>query len=130
MKVVRTKEERMSSMVRRGLSWTGALALAAILAASTAGVVRAQNIPNRQPNMPQTWTGKVIYKDTAGTNYGVVGVFNENERYAKEFKLKKDEFEKLDVKKGDQVEVSWVNPRKDRTDRKDIKIKKISGPEN
>jgi hypothetical protein len=120
----------MSPMVRRGLSWTGALALAAILAASTAGVARAQNIPVRQPNMPQTWTGKVIYMDTAGTNYGVVGVFNKNEQYAKEFKIKKEEFEKLNVKKGDQVEVSWINPRKDRSDRKDIKIKKISGPEN
>ncbi len=119
----------MSPMVRRGLSWAGALALAVVFAVWTAGVARAQNIPKRDPNMPQTWTGEVVYKDRAGTNWGVIGVYNKDEKYAKEFKLKKDEFEKLDVKEGDNVEVKWVGPRDDRTERKDVKIKKTSGPE-
>ncbi|OGP80975.1 MAG: hypothetical protein A2Y95_12250 [Deltaproteobacteria bacterium RBG_13_65_10] len=123
------KEGGMSPMRRRGLSWAGALALATLLVVWIAGIARAQKVPDPVPDLKQTWTGEVIYKGTAGTNWGVIGVFNKDEKYAKEFKIKKEEFEKLEVQKGDTVEVTWVGPRKDRTERNDVKINKTSGSE-
>ena len=104
-----------------------ALALAGALWLAAAGLARAQNIPEPDPNMSQTWSGEVVYKSTEGTNWGVVAVYNKEEKYAKGFKVKIDEYKKLEVQEGDHVEVTWSGPRNDRTERKDVKIKKTSG---
>ncbi len=104
-----------------------ALALACPLTLAAAVAARAQNIPEPDPNLNQTWSGEVVYKSTEGTNWGVLAVYNKDQKYAKGFKIKMEEFKKLEVKEGDQVEVTWSGPRNDRTERKDVKIKKTSG---
>jgi hypothetical protein len=103
-----------------------ALALGLILIGTVAGSALAQNIPEPDPNLYQTFTGEVVYKGTAGTNYGLIGVYNEDEKYAKEFKFKKEDYDKLEVNEGDNVEVTWVGPRNDRTTRNEVKLKKMS----
>jgi hypothetical protein len=120
----------LKTIARRGLVPLAALALTVAAAAFSAEAAFAQNIAEKDPNLSQTWTGKVVYKDTAGSNWGVVGVYNKSEHYAKEFKFKKEEFDKLDVKDGDEVEVTWTGPRNDRTERKDVKIRKMSAGES
>jgi Rieske Fe-S protein len=107
-----------------------ALALGSVLWLAAAGVARAQNIPEPDPKLSQTWTGEVVYKTTEGTNWGVVAVYNKDEKYAKGFKVKIEDFKKLDVKEGDNVEVTWIGPRNDRTERKEVKINKTSGTSN
>lgn len=106
------------------LYWAGALALSLAILVSAAGSAPAQNIPEPDPNLKQTFTGEVVYKDTAGSAYGVVAVYNQNEKYAKEFKFKKAAYEALEINEGDEVEVTWVGPRNDRTTRNELKIKK------
>ncbi len=103
-----------------------ALALGGALALAVSAAARAQNIPEPDPNLSQTWTGEVVYKSTEGTNWGVVAVYNNDQKYAKGFKVKIDEYKKLEVKEGDYVEVTWIGPRNDRTERKEVKIKKTS----
>ena len=104
----------------------GAPALCLALLIAFAGVAQAQNIPEPDPDLHQTFTGEVVYKATAGTAYGVVAVFNQDERYAKEFKFKRAAYDELKIKEGDEVEVTWVGPRKDRSTRNELKIKKKS----
>ncbi|MFQ5458661.1 MAG: hypothetical protein ACE5FC_09485 [Myxococcota bacterium] len=102
----------------------GAPALCLALIIAFAGVAVAQNIPEPDPDLHQTFSGEVVYKATAGTAYGVVAVFNQDEKYAKEFRFKKAAYDELKIKEGDEVEVTWVGPRNDRTTRNDLKIKK------
>ncbi len=109
------------------LYWAGALALSLAILVSAAGTAPAQNIPEPDPNLRQTFTGEVVYKDTAGTASGVIAVYNQDEKYAKEFKFKKAECEALEINEGDEVEVTWVGPRNDRTTRNKLTIKKKSG---
>ena len=104
-----------------------ALTLGTSLALAAGSTARAQNIPEPDPILNQTWSGEVVYKSTEGTNWGVVAVYNKDQKYAKGFKIKMDEYQKLEVKEGDHVEVTWNGPRNDRTERKDVKIKKTSG---
>jgi len=106
------------------LYWAGALALSLAILVSAAGTAPAQNIPEPDPNLKQTFTGEVVYKATAGSAYGVVAVYNGDEKYAKEFKFKRAEYEALSINEGDEVEVTWVGPRNDRTTRNELKIKK------
>ena len=120
----------LKTIARRGLVPLAALALTVAVAAFSAEAAFAQNIAEKDPNLSQTWIGKVVYKDSAGSNWGVVGVYNKLEHYAKEFKFKKEEFDKLEVKDGDEVEVTWTGPRNDRTERKDVKIRKMSAGES
>jgi hypothetical protein len=117
----------MVKMIVRGRFFMAAsLALGIILLGTWGDAARAQNIPLPDPIKKQTFTGEIVYKDTAGTNYGVIGVYNKDEKYAKEFRLKREAYDALKVKEGDEVEVSWQGPRNDRTVRNDIKIKKMS----
>ena len=120
----------METIVRRTGRWMVALALGCALSLAATTLARAQNIPEPDPNLNQTWSGKVVYKSTEGTNWGVVAVYDKDQHYAKGFKVKMEEFQKLDVKEGDHVEVTWTGPRNDRTERKDVKIKKTSGSSN
>ena len=117
----------METILRRTGRWAMALALGSALTLAATAVARAQNIPEPDPNLNQTWSGEVVYKSTEGTNWGVVAVFNKEQKYAKGFKVKIEDYKKLEVKEGDQVEVTWSGPRNDRTERKDVKIKKTSG---
>ena len=105
-----------------------AIGVAALLGIGV-GQAEAQNIPEPDPNLKQTFTGEVVYKETAGTNYGLVAVYNQDEKYAKEFKFKRDEYDKLEIEEGDEVQVTWVGPRKDRTQRNELKIKKMRAGE-
>ncbi len=116
----------MVRTVARGrLFLAASLALGIILLGTGGDAARAQNIAEPDPIKKQTFTGEIVYKDTAGTNYGVIGVYNKDEKYAKEFKIKREEYDALKVKEGDNVEVSWEGPRNDRTTRNKIKIKKM-----
>lgn len=117
----------MAGRILRGLGM--AIAAVAFLGMTGAAAV-AQNIPEPDPNLKQTFTGEVVYKGTAGTNYGVLAVYNSDEKYAKEFKFKSEDYEKLEINEGDEVKVTWVGPRKDRTTRNELKIKKIQGGAN
>jgi len=118
----------LDTILRRTGRWMIALALGCALVLAASVVARAQNIAEPDPNLNQTWAGEVVYKSTEGTNWGVVAVYNNDEKYAKGFKVKIDEYKKLEVKEGDYVQVTWVGPRNDRTERKDVKIKKTSEP--
>jgi hypothetical protein len=114
------------TIVRGRLFWAASLALGIIVLGLGGGDARAQNIPDPDPIKKQTFSGEIVYKDTAGTNYGAIGVYNKDEKYAKEFKLKREEFDKLKVDEGDNVEVSWEGPGNDRTTRNNVKVKKMS----
>ena len=117
----------MDTILRRTGRWAMALAIGSAITLATAAAASAQNIPEPDPNMNQTWSGEVVYKSTEGTNWGVVAVYNEDQKYAKGFKVKIDDYKKLELKEGDSVEVTWSGPRNDRTERKDVKFKKTSG---
>jgi hypothetical protein len=114
------------TIVRGRLFWAASLALGIIVLGLGGGDARAQNIPDPDPIKKQTFSGEIVYKGAAGTNYGVIGGYNKDEKYAKEFKLKQEEYEKLKVDEGDNVEVSWEGPGNDRTTRNNIKVKKMS----
>jgi len=117
----------MAGRILRGLVM--AIGLVALLGL-TGVAAQAQNIPEPDPNLKQTFSGEVVYKETAGTNYGVIAVYNSDEKYAKEFKFKREDYDKLEIKQGDEVQVTWVGPRKDRTTRNELKIKKMRAGEN